>query len=157
MKSRRRILREKILQVLYAYEMQGSGLTDIMDDQLVKISSQEELEFCKGSLNYIIANRKEINKIIEDHLLNWQVDRIAVVDRLLLQIGIGEMQYSEDIPPKVTINEIIDIAKEFSTAKSGKFINGILDVILVKFKQDGKLKKTGRGLIENTLGKKSEE
>ena len=157
MKPRRRKLREKILQILYAYEMHGSGLTEIIDDQLKKVSNQEELEFCKGIINYIIANKKEINKIIEDHLVNWQVNRIAVVDRLLLQIGIGEMQYSEDIPPKVTINEVIEIAKEYSTAKSGKFINGILDVILIEYKKNGKLKKTGRGLIENTLRNKSEE
>ncbi|MEE9430976.1 MAG: transcription antitermination factor NusB [Melioribacteraceae bacterium] len=157
MKSRRRILREKILQILYAYEMHGSGLTEIVENQLEKISNKDELEFCNGIVNYIVANRKEINKVIEDHLVNWEVDRIAVVDRLLLQIGIGEMQYSEDIPPKVTINEIIEIAKEFSTAKSGRFVNGILDVILIELKKSGKLKKTGRGLIENTLRKKSAE
>jgi len=157
MKSRRRILREKVLQILYAYEMHGSGLTVIIDDQLAKISKKEELEFCNGIINYIVANRKEINKIIENRLTNWRVDRIAVIDRLLLQIGIGEMQYSEDVPPKVTINEVIEIAKEFSTAKSGRFINGILDAILLEYKENGKLKKTGRGLIENTLRNKSEE
>ncbi|MCB9220161.1 MAG: N utilization substance protein B, partial [Ignavibacteriales bacterium] len=69
--------------------------------------------------------------------------------------GVGEILYIEDIPPKVTINEIIEIAKEYSTAKSGKFINGILDAVLLDIKSEGKLKKVGRGLIEKSLPKQS--
>ena len=63
--------------------------------------------------------------------------------------------FAVDIPPKVTINETIEIAKEYSTAKSGKFINGILDAILLDLKKEGKIKKVGRGLIENSLPKQA--
>lgn len=155
MKSKRRKLREKVLQILYAFEMQGNGLSEIIGDQLTGIDKKEDREFCTGLVNFILAERKLIEAAIEKRLVNWDVQRIAVIDKLLLRIGIGELLYAEDVPPKVTINEIIEIAKEFSTAKSGKFINGILDAIFLDLKKDNKLKKVGRGLIENSLPKKS--
>ncbi len=156
MKSKRRILREKVLQILYAFEMQGSGLTDIMNFQLTDIKKEEDLLFINGLVNYVIANRDKLNEIIKQRLVNWDVSRIAVIDRLLLQIGIAELLSAEDIPTKVTINETIEIAKEYSTAKSGRFLNGILDAVLIELKKDGKIKKVGRGLIENTLHKNSD-
>ena len=155
MKSRRRKLREKALQILYAYEMHGSGLSEIIEDQLKSISNSEDKEFITGLINFVLAERDEIEQKIKKRLVNWDVTRIAIIDKLLLRIGIGELLYAEDIPPKVTINETIEIAKEFSTAKSGKFINGILDAVLIDLKEEGKLKKVGRGLIENSPLKKS--
>ena len=83
--------------------------------------------------------------------------RIALMDKLLLRIGITELLYFPDIPPKVSINEVIEIAKNYSTSNSGKFINGILDAILTELKNTGKLNKTGRGLIEETLPKTSSQ
>ena len=157
MKSRRRKLREKVLQILYAYEMHGNGLTDIINDQLKNITVDDEREFVTGLINFEIAERDEIEQKIKKRLVNWDVTRIAVIDKILLRIGIGELLYAEDIPPKVTINETIEIAKEFSTAKSGKFINGILDAVLLDLKEEGRLKKVGRGLIENSFPKKSED
>jgi N utilization substance protein B len=156
MKSKRRQLREKVLQILYAYEMNGSGLSEIINDQLKDINSTEDKEFCSGIVNFVLAERTEIEARIEKRLVNWDVTRIAVIDKLLLRIGIGELLYAVDIPPKVTINETIEIAKEYSTAKSGKFINGILDAVLLDLKKDGKIKKVGRGLIENSLPKSSD-
>ena len=129
MKSKRRKLREKILQILYAHEMHGGGLSEIIQDQLQNIKGEEDREFCIGLINFVLAERKEIEAKIEKHLVNWDVARIAVVDKILLRIGIGELLYAVDVPPKVTINETIEIAKEFSTAKSGKFINGVLDAV----------------------------
>ncbi len=156
MKSKRRKLREKVLQVLYAFEMHGSGLTDIINTQLEDIKSEEDREFCTGLINYVLAERKDIEDRIEKRLVNWEVGRIAVIDKILLRIGIGELLFAVDVPPKVTINETIEIAKEFSTAKSGKFINGILDAVLIDLKQEGKIKKVGRGLIEESLQKQAE-
>lgn len=155
MKYRRRKLREKVLQIMYAYEMNGSGLSDIVDDQLSELKTPEDREFCTNLINLVIANRKKIIEKIETRLLNWDVERIAVIDKLLLQIGVGELLFAKDIPPKVTINEIIEIAKEYSTANSGKFINGILDAILLELKEKGLLDKVGRGLIDNTLSKEN--
>lgn len=153
MKSKRRKLREKVLQVLYAFEMHKSGLSEIIDDQLSNISNSNDREFCTDLINYVVANRNDIEKRIEKRLVNWDVTRIAVIDMILLRIGIGELLFAKDIPPKVTINEIIEIAKEYSTAKSGKFINGVLDAVLLDLKNDGSIKKVGRGLIENSPSK----
>jgi len=153
MKFKRRLLREKVLQILYAFEMQGSGLSDIIKDQSKDIKNENDLNFINGIVNYVIANRNEINDIIKKRLVNWDVTRIAIIDKLLLQIGIAELLSEEDIPTKVTINEIIEIAKEYSTARSGKFVNGVLDTILLELKKEDKIKKIGRGLIENTLSK----
>lgn len=156
MKSKRRKLREKVLQILYAHEMNRGGLSDIIDDQLSDVKNREDREFCTGLINFVLAERKKIEENIEKRLVNWDVTRIAVIDKLLLRIGIGELLYAVDIPPKVTINEIIEIAKEYSTAKSGKFINGILDATLIDLKKEGQIKKVGRGLIDNSLSKESE-
>jgi N utilization substance protein B len=155
MKSKRRNLREKVLQILYAYEMHGSGLSDIVEDQLFDITDIEDKEFCTGIINYVLAEREVIENYIERKLVNWEVGRIAVIDKILLRIAIGELLYAVDVPPKVSINETIEIAKEYSTAKSGKFINGILDAVLIDLKKEGKIKKVGRGLIENSLPKQS--
>jgi transcription antitermination protein NusB len=155
MKSKRRKLREKVLQILYAYEMHGAGISEIINDQLSEVANSEEREFCNNLINLVLANKKLIEEKIEKRLENWDVARIAVIDLLLLRIGVCEILYLEEVPPKVTINEIIEIAKEYSTAKSGKFINGILDAILSDIKTEGNFKKAGRGLIENSLPKQS--
>jgi N utilization substance protein B len=85
------------------------------------------------------------------------MDRIALIDKLLLQIGITELMYFPEIPPKVSINEVIEIAKDYSTSNSGKFINGILDAILSELKESGNLNKSGRGLIGESLPKKNSQ
>jgi N utilization substance protein B len=79
------------------------------------------------------------------------MNRIALIDKILLRIGICELLHFPDIPPKVSINESIEIAKDYSTAGSAKFINGILDAILAEEKKEGKLNKTGRGLVEESI------
>ena len=79
------------------------------------------------------------------------MSRVALIDKLLLRMGLCEILYFPDIPPKVSINEIIEIAKIFSTAGSGKFINGILDAILSDLKSHDILQKEGRGLVEESI------
>lgn len=150
-KTIRRILREKSLQVLYAYEMNGDGLQNLIDDILSDISNKKDREFCEKIVNAVIAHRKDLDDRISERVNNWEMDRIALIDRLLLRIGIAEIFYFPDIPPKVSINEVIEIAKDYSTSNSGKFINGILDAILTELKNSGKLNKTGRGLIDQTI------
>ena len=93
-------------------------------------------------------NLKELDAIIEDQISNWDMERLALIDRQILRIALCELLYFEDIPTKVSINEAIEIAKEYSTSKSGKFINGILDAAYNKLNSEGKIKKTGRGLVE---------
>lgn len=152
-KSTRRILRERSLQVLYAYEMSGDGLQFLLDGILIDITNKNDKEFSTKIVNAVIANRKELDDEIAGRVNNWEMGRIALIDRILLRIGIAEIFYFADIPPKVSINEVIEIAKDYSTSNSGKFINGILDAILSDLKQSGKLNKKGRGLIDSTISK----
>ncbi len=76
-----------------------------------------------------LEHRAEADEIIKKHALNWDLHRIAAVDRNILRLAIFEMMHREDIPPVVSINEAVDIAKKFSTEDSGKFVNGILDKV----------------------------
>ena len=85
--------------------------------------------FAEPLIRGTIEHRKEIDLVIQKNALNWQLHRIAAVDRNILRLAIYEMQYRDDIPPVVSINEAVDIAKKFSTEDSGKFVNGILDKI----------------------------
>ena len=147
---RRRQTREKVLQTLYAYELSKEPISTIMESVLGELkTSREDFEFAKKLVAAVVQHEEEIEKIIRRKIAHWEFDRIAVIDRLILRMGICEMLYFQDIPPKVTINEAIEIAKAFSTEKSGKFVNGVLDAILDELRESKTLHKTGRGLIED--------
>jgi N utilization substance protein B len=153
-KSNRRLLRERALQVLYAYELNGEGLTNLTKGILSDLSAQSDIDFAKQLIDSVVADTKNLDSIIQEKVSNWEMDRIALIDRILLRIGISELMNFPDIPPKVTINEVIEIAKDYSTSNSNKFINGILDAVLSDLKNSDKLNKTGRGLIDQSLAKK---
>jgi N utilization substance protein B len=149
--SRRRQTREKVLQTLYAYELSKEPIATIMESVLGELKeNREDFEFAKKLVAASIQHEEEIEKIMRRKIAHWEFERIAVIDRLVIRMGICEMLYFQDIPPKVTINEAIEIAKVFSTEKSGKFVNGVLDAILDELKESKTLHKTGRGLVENT-------
>lgn len=152
-KISRRNLREKSMQILYAYEINGEGLTNLINGILSDVESEEDRKFSESLVTKVVANKKMLDERINERVANWEMDRIALIDKLLLRIGIAELLYFPDIPPKVSINEVIEIAKEYSTSNSGKFINGILDAILNNLKTTGNLNKTGRGLIDESLPK----
>ena len=156
-KFRRRIIREKVLQVLFAYDMNQDSLQYSMDEILAGISNKPDKEFANDLINRTLKHIKEFDEIIQGRVNNWEINRIALIDRILLRMGICELLYFPDIPPKVTINESIEIAKEYSTAGSAKFINGILDAILTSEKKSGRIKKEGRGLVEGSISKSSED
>ena len=94
-----------------------------------------------------IVNSKESEKLIEERALNWELDRIAAMDKLVLKMAITELIEFKSIPVKVSLNEYIELAKIFSTSKSRVFINGILDKLIVDLKKNGKIVKIGRGLM----------
>jgi N utilization substance protein B len=150
-KSKRRIVREKVLQILYAYEMNKDSLEPLSLEILADVTDETDREFARELIRKILSNSDDLDKRIIGRVANWEMNRIALIDKILLRIGICEILYFPDIPPKVSINESIEIAKDFSTAGSGKFINGILDAILAEEKKNGKLNKTGRGLVEESI------
>jgi N utilization substance protein B len=83
--------------------------------------------FADTLIRGVLERRDELDEIIRKHALNWDLHRMAVVDRNVMRLGIYEMLFRDDIPPVVSINEAVDIAKRFSTEESGRFVNGILD------------------------------
>ncbi len=155
-KSNRRKLREKCLQVLYGYEMNGEGLSILINGTFSDVPSGPDKSFAEKLINTTISHRDEFDRLISKRVNNWEMERIALIDKLLLRLGIAELIYFDDIPPKVSINEVLEISKEYSTSNSSKFINGILDAILNELKSEGKLIKSGRGLIDESLPKKNE-
>ena len=115
--SRRRQTREKVLQVLYAHELSGEPILSIMEEMLSELkANRDDFEFAKSLVHTVLQHMKEIDKLIKSKVMHWESDRIAVVDRMILRLGIAELLYFPDIPPKVTINEAIEIGKVFSTA-----------------------------------------
>ena len=107
----------------------------------------DDKQFAIDLLKKTILNKTAINKEIELKTKNWDPDRIANVDFVLLQMAICEFKNFSSIPVKVTINEYLEIAKEYATPKSSIFINGILDKLVKQYDADGKLNKIGRGLL----------
>lgn len=148
MSYKRRMVREKVLQALYAYEISKEPIEGIIKEIVDLKAQKEALAFAELLIHTVIEHQDEIDARIRKKVTNWEFNRIAVIDRVLLEMGICELLYFEDIPPKVSINEAIEIAKLYSTEKSGQFINGVLDSILADLKADGQLKKSGRGLVE---------
>lgn len=144
----RRKLREKVLQILYAYELSNDSLDIMFDDLLQDVEDEEAKEFVKSLTLLTIKHRDEYDEMIRQVVKNWEIDRIAVIDRLLIRMATCEMLHFPEIPTKVSINEVIEIAKRYSTDQSDKFINGVLDAILKRLKQENRIQKKGRGLIE---------
>lgn len=108
----------------------------------------EEIEFMDKLIDSIIENEEETNNLLLEAARNWDLNRIAITDKAIMHLAINELILFDDIPIKVTINEAIDLAKDFSTNKSNIFINGVLDTLLEKLKQRNKINKKGKGLKE---------
>lgn len=108
---------------------------------------KEELKYITNLFSKTIIYREEFDDLIEAKVDNWEIDRIALMDSLLIKMALTEFMYFPTIPTKVTINEYIEISKMYSTPKSKIFINGLLDKLLFDLTEKKKIKKTGRGLI----------
>ena len=148
----RRLAREYVLKSMYAHQQSGDTVQHVTDTILKEaVKADKEIKrFAEQLFFKTLENRSQFNEIISRHIKNWEIDRLALIDKLVLQMALCEFLYFEDIPTKVTINEAIELVKKFSTAKSGRFVNGILDASLYDLKSDDKIKKTGRGLIEKS-------
>jgi N utilization substance protein B len=108
----------------------------------------EDTEFASELFRKTVVHDEENQKLIGEKTKNWEVERIAMMDVLLMKMAITEILYFETVPVKVSLNEYIEVSKMFSTPKSKIFINGILDKLVLDFKNSGRLQKTGRGLVE---------
>lgn len=117
-------------------------LYDIFRDE------EDDRDFVKNLFNDTISNEIITEKYIAEKSTNWDIDRIALLDVIILKMAISEIVRFSSIPVKVSINEYIDLSKEYSTPKSSNFVNGVLDKIVMELKEQGKVVKMGRGLIE---------
>ncbi|MBC1344163.1 transcription antitermination factor NusB [Listeria welshimeri] len=119
---KRREAREKALQALFQIELNEMSL-----DQAIKNIMEDEQDDYMGKLvEGVMANKAEIDAIIEPNLDNWRMDRLSKVDLSLLRLSVYEINYLDDVPNRVSLNESIEIAKIYSDEKSSKFINGVL-------------------------------
>lgn len=148
----RRKVREKVLQAVYAFELGGGGAKHTIETIIVPGLQHDAaaLAFAKRLFLQSLAISEDADLLIAEHAEHWDLARIALLDRLVLRMALCEFLCFEDIPPKVTINEAIEIGKQYSTGGSGKFINGILDAALAQLQERGELRKSGRGLIGMT-------
>jgi transcription antitermination protein NusB len=154
MSLRRRVVRERVLQALYAHELSQEPIEMIIENIAGDLKKQpESFAFAKQLILKVIDCNKELDNLIRQRVEHWEFNRLAIIDRIVLQMSICELLYFDDIPPKVTMNEAIEIARAYSTDKSDKFVNGVLDSILEDLKKEGRIKKTGRGLVDTRVTK----
>ncbi len=110
---------------------------------------KDDLEFMSILFNKTILYHQQFEELIGRHTQNWEVERIANMDMLLMEMALAEILYLPNVPVKASLNEYIDISKEYSTPNSKTFVNGVLDKIIAELKRDNRINKTGRGLKEN--------
>jgi N utilization substance protein B len=126
----RRIAREAVLQALYAYEITKEKRGKVLKDIINRQSYDNDMKnFITSLFNFSIDNKEWCEEQIKTRLNNWEFDRVALLDRLLLILAISEIHFIDDVPPKVSISEAIEIAKQYSTEESAGFVNGVLDNI----------------------------
>ena len=108
----------------------------------------DDKKFIRDLLTYTIQNDSKFEKYIADKTDNWEIERIALLDVILMKMALTELVFFSSVPVKVSINEYIELSKNYSTLKSKSFINGILDRLAIDLKQKGEILKTGRGLLD---------
>ncbi len=131
----RRAAREWALRILYAHQLSGNRLEEIFEEILGSVPEDSFSRFCRELCQRVVQDHGAIDGLIEQSVQKWDLNRIAVLDHLVLRLAIAEFLYFDDIPFKVTINEAIELAKRYSTAQSGRFVNGILDAISTELKK----------------------
>ena len=110
---------------------------------------EDDQYFFEDLFRFVKNNEAQYEAWLATQINNWDIDRVAMIDEILLKMALAEMIHFPGIPIKVTINEFIDLAKEYSTPKSGQFLNGVLDALAIKLQSEGIIRKSGRGLIDN--------
>ena len=132
----RRAARQCVLEALFAYQFSKNDTIDQLVSKNSELKSHND--FIQLLYDFVLENMKWTEDIIKSHLENWEIDRVALIDKILLKMGICEIYFIDDIPPKVTISEMVEIAKIYSTDESPIFINGILDAVFKNYIKENK-------------------
>jgi transcription antitermination factor NusB len=128
--THRRLARECALEVLYRLDLVGDEPEGVIEEILHRKNPSEEAEaYLRRLVELTLTNQKEIDVVLRRHLRRWRLERLTLLDRALLRMGATEILYLDDIPPKVSINEAVEISKKYGDDKSGRFVNGVLDSI----------------------------
>ena len=132
-KEQKRVARCVCLKILYANSSSGILFNEVLDNfndnEALESINKEQIKYASMLFSLTIENKIELDKLIESKLVNWKIQRLALMDKMILRMSLSEMLYVESVPPKVSITEGVEIAKEFSTEDSSSFVNGILDAI----------------------------
>jgi N utilization substance protein B len=127
---KRTLGRECALKILYRIEIAKDSVEPSIEDFWSVEKTDDDVEdFANSLVRGIHENLSKIDSLISKYAENWEIKRIAVIDKNILRMGIFELLYRDDIPPKVSINEAIELAKKYGDIDSGKFVNGILDKV----------------------------
>ena len=140
------ILKSMVVKTFQDYE---PDLEDSFQLKEVSRNEDEDIDFFKKLFKETVRKENELDFIISKKTKNWDISRVALTDRIILRMALAEMMSFPSIPVKVTINEFIEISKNYSTPKSKQFVNGILDVMANELTSEGEIRKSGRGLIDN--------
>lgn len=116
---------------------------------LLSTDWEDDKDFMQTLFRQTLAHTSEYEEFVSAHTPNWAFSRLAATDRIILMLALTEFQFLPSVPRKVTINEYIEVAKLYSTPQSKQFINGVLDTLADQLAKEGKLRKSGRGMIEN--------
>jgi N utilization substance protein B len=136
MKKRRRA-REIALTALYSIEVGGEGIDNALSDIRREARADEDiLSYAERLVRTVADHLPELDRTIANQCRNWDLKRVAIIDKNILRMAVAEILYFDDIPEKVSIDEAIELAKRYSTEKSGTFVNGILDPIAFKDKKE---------------------
>lgn len=137
MASYRHLARIAVVQTLFAYEFREGKLEPDLESNCSEFSDKlTDLSFARELMEGILSHGKEIKKLITKEAPEWPFERIALADRVILEMGVYEVLFSKDVPPVVAINEAIEIAKVFGDVNSSKFINGVLSTIMGKYRKE---------------------
>lgn len=139
---------KEVLQAMVSKTFKNFSSENPTHNKLADLTpgGKEDEEFMLDLFKYTLKSSAEFSEMISAKTKNWESERIALMDSILMQMAIAELVYFPTIPVKVTMNEYIELAKDYSTTKSSTFVNGILDKILTDLRKQGRLKKEGRGL-----------
>jgi len=129
----RRLARESAMQALYAVEINNGYPNDILELYNQSFNTVDDNDYLQKLFFCVVENKSWADDLISNCLENWEYGRVAIVDKILLRMGVSEIYHMEDIPPKVSISEMVEIAKVYSTEESSSFVNGILDTIYKDF------------------------
>ena len=132
----RRAARQCVLKALFAYQFSKKDTINQLVSKNPELKGNND--FIQLLFGIVLEQVKLTEDIIRSHLENWEIDRVALIDKILLKMGICEIYFIDDIPPKVTISEMVEIAKVYSTDESPVFVNGILDAVFKNYIKDNK-------------------